>query len=189
MKKPWKNFRFQSFHCFRFLPQKYGKSACRARKPQNMEKKMADSLLKKAVPPSPNHLGMPPFNIILAGVEFFANQATVRPCSRSVWLICCPMWNMRPPPFAPGLPTGCFHGFLRNRYIRKRRGNLTFARSEFQGLRIAHLSRTDNAESPRRYVYNTPFFRGRKKRHVDIHTTRTPLVAICSSDRSKVAKF
>lgn len=65
-----------------------------------------------------------------------ANQVTVRPCSWSVRLICRPMWSMRPPPSVPGLPTGCFHGFLRNRYIRKRRGNLTFARSEIQGLRM-----------------------------------------------------
>ena len=91
--------------------------------------------------------------------------------------------------FRARTPDRLFSWISSEQIYTKKRGNLTFARSEFQGLRIAHLSRTDNAESPRRYVYNTPFFRGRKKRHVDIHTTRTPLVAICSSDRSKVAKF
>jgi len=44
----------------------------------------------------------------------------------------------------------------------RRRGNLTFARPVFQGLRIAHLSRTSNAESPRRYVLQTIYFLGKK---------------------------
>lgn len=118
-----------------------------------------------------------------------ANQVTVRPCSWSVRLICRPMWSMRPPPSVPGLPTGCFHGFLRNRYIRKRRGNLTFARSEIQGLRMPTCRERTTQKAHADMLYDMSFPRKRKKRHVDIHTTRTPLVAICSSDRSKVAKF
>ena len=54
MKKPWKNFRFQSFHCFRFLPQKYGKSACRARERQDMEGKRNGILSKRQNRPREN---------------------------------------------------------------------------------------------------------------------------------------
>ena len=56
-----------------------------------------------------------------------------------------------------GMKHNCY-GTKTNINIQKERGNLTFARSVFQGLRNALLLETSNAESPRRtYIHFPPF--------------------------------
>ena len=112
-----------------------------------------------------------------------ANQVTVRPCSRSVRRIRFPMWHMPPASFPARIPCGPPLRLRNSIYMEKARESYP---CPFRVPRPshAHLSRTDNAESPRRYVYGAPFPRARTGRTgVDIHTTRTLPVAICSLDR------
>ena len=75
--------------------------------------------------------------------------------------------------------------------IQKRRGNLTFVRSVFQGLRNAISPRTNNAESPRRYVQHPQplfVFQSEARMYIDTHQEDV-FIAVHLSGGSKIAKF
>lgn len=79
--------------------------------------------------------------------------------------------------------------FSNGEYTEK--GNLTFVRSVFQGLRNAISPRTNNAESPRRYVQHPQplfVFQSEARMYIDTHQEDV-FIAVHLSGGSKIAKF
>ena len=114
-----------------------------------------------------------------------ATQLSCKPCHRTPLLVKRASYKLSDMQHTPSLFIRTPNGHVKS---NKRRRNLTFARSEFQGLRMPTCQEraTQKAHAD---MYTACPFPKREGQYVNIHTTRTLPVAICSFDRSKGAKF